>query len=36
MHPKVTFLGVESCDLTTALPVADVILFGASDATPHA
>lgn len=30
-----TFLGVEACDLAAALPAADVILFGASNATPH-
>jgi len=36
MGPKDTFLGVETCDLATSLPVADVILFGASDATPYA
>lgn len=30
-----TFLGVEACALTTPLPVADAILFGASDATPY-
>ncbi|RQH14550.1 arginase family protein [Bradyrhizobium sp. RP6] len=30
-----TFLGVEACDLAAALPAADAILFGASDATPH-
>jgi agmatinase len=36
MHPDMTtFLGVEACDLTAALPAADVILFGASDATPY-
>jgi hypothetical protein len=36
MHPdRATFLGVEACDLTTTLPMADVILFGASDATPY-
>ena len=36
MHPNLpTFLGVEACDLTTTLPAADAILFGASDATPY-
>jgi hypothetical protein len=36
VHPDtMTFLGVEACDLTAALPVADAILFGASDATPY-
>lgn len=36
MHPdRRTFLGVEACGLTTALPAADAILFGASDATPY-
>ncbi|MCP3401920.1 arginase family protein [Bradyrhizobium sp. CCGB20] len=36
MHTdRATFLGVEACDLTTTLPAADVILFGASDATPY-
>ena len=36
MHPDMTpFLGVEACDLTAALPAADTILVGASDATPY-
>lgn len=36
MHPdRVTFLSVEACELTSTLPMADVILFGASDATPY-
>jgi agmatinase len=30
-----TFIGVSACNLAAPLPEADVILFGAADATPY-
>ncbi|MGY3432358.1 hypothetical protein [Bradyrhizobium sp. USDA 3696] len=30
-----TFLGVAACDLAQPLGEADIVIFGAADATPH-